>query len=78
MAFENPKCTSSVIDGGFLLYQTSWASCRTYKDVTDGYLKYVQSNYLHKKVWVVFDGYNHKDSTKSDTHLRRSDGKRSS
>ena len=73
----NPNCTVSVIDGGHLLYQTSWVNCGTYKDVVAGYLKHTQSYLKNGEIWVVFDGYSHKDSTKTDAHMMRDSGKRS-
>ena len=73
----NPNCAVSVIDGGHLLYQTSWVNSSTYNDVAVGYLKYIKTYFKNEEIWVVFDGYSHKDSTKTDAHTRRDSGKRS-
>ena len=64
-----------VIDGGDLLYHTSWNRQSTFEEVALNYLRYIGSNFTNCIVWIIFDGYSHKDSTKSEEHLRRYGGK---
>ena len=64
------KNKSYVIDGGWLLRQTSWGKSDTWKTIIERYVDLVQ--YLgssSEAVSVIFDGY--ESSTKDHTHRRR-------
>ena len=74
-ALDDPDAEVSIIDGGDLLYQTSWSQHNTYRDVCEGYVQYVAKNFTAKSVWIVFDGDTHADSTKNETHARRDVGR---
>ena len=77
-SIPNPCAKYCVIDGGDLIHQTSWAQINSYKEIADGYARYVKSNFRNEHIIVVFDEYSHQDSTKNDAHLRRDSGKQSS
>ena len=72
--YENPYADVCVIDGGDLLYQTSWSQHKSYEDVCNGYEQYIERNFASKIVWVIFDGDDHYDSTKNEVHNRRDAG----
>lgn len=67
-ATESPASTKLIIDGGWLLYQCSFASGESYGSITQKYLRFVKE--YKKDVTVVFDGYN--PSPKDHDHKRRS------
>jgi hypothetical protein len=67
---ENDK--SHVIDGGMLLQWIPWESGRTYGELCESYIQFVQSNFC--SAIVVFDGYECGPSTKDSTHERRATG----
>ena len=73
---DNPYPDVAVIDGGDLLYKTSWTHCNMYNDVAEGYLKHIKDNFKSPVIWVVFDGDSPIDSTKGEAHCRRDGGKR--
>ena len=74
-SLQDPCPVVYVIDGGDLLYHTSWNRQSTYEEVALNYLRYIGSNFTNCIVWIIFDRDSHKDSTKSEEHLRRYGGK---
>ena len=71
-SLPDPHADVSVIDGGDLLYHTSWKYQSTYEEIAATYLKFIEQNFKSKIIWVVFDGNTHKNSIKGDEHSRRS------
>lgn len=64
-----------VIDGGSLLHRIPWPSIASYEELCHPYVTYVKRHYGNKTC-AIFDGYLH-ETTKSNTHSRRSKGKMS-
>ena len=73
-SLPDPHADASVIDGGDLLYHTSWKYQSTYEEIAATYLKFIEQNFKSKIIWVVFDGNTHKNSTKGDELSRQSLG----
>ena len=76
-SLPDPHADVSVIDGGDLLYHTSWKYQSTYEEIAATYLKFIEQNFKSKIIWVVFDGNTHENSTTGDEHFRQSLGKSS-
>ena len=71
---ECPLTEVAVIDGGDLLYHTSWNSQHTYSEIVQKYLSYVKDNFKQANIVVVFDGNNDVNSTKGEEHFRKGKG----
>ena len=57
-----------VIDGGMVLYKTSWPKHITYKELCQHYVQDVRRNYGNSI--IVFDGYD-SNTTKGHAHVNR-------
>ena len=75
---DNPYSGVCVVDGGYLMHQTSWLLSSTYDQIASNYVKFINLAYPSQRVCVVFDGYTDPNSTKSEEHRRRNAGKKSS
>ena len=72
---EDPDSDVCVIDGGDLLHKTLWVNQSTYADIAYGYVKYINKYFDRSTTFVVFDGYQHANSTKNHAQIRRENGK---
>ena len=72
---DDPGAEVSVIDGGNLLYQTSWIQHNTYGEVCEGNVRSVSNNFSSKSACVVIIGNTYADSTKNEKHTLRDNGK---
>lgn len=59
-----------VLDGGALLHRLPWEVGKTYGEIVENYIGYVQRHY-EQSVVIVFDGYSNRLSTKDVAHKRR-------
>ena len=63
--------SATIIDGGHLLHVVVWPTPLTYTAVIELYVTYVIRHYNQGRIIVVFDGYCHKQTTKSIEQQRR-------
>ena len=67
---ERPQCVSTVVDGGWLLYQKAWGKDDTFKQIADSYVDFIKvRSVTPSRTTVVFDGYS--SSPKDHEHRRR-------
>lgn len=71
---EAPNTNVAIIDGGDLLFKTTWDQTNTYKEISQKYVDYITVNFKENHVCIVFDGYSHEDSTKGEEHMLRGKG----
>ena len=71
---ECPALEVAVIDGGDLLFHTSWNSKDSYEEIAGKYLKYIRDHFKQTTIRVAFDGDSDPNSTKGEEHSRRGKG----
>ena len=66
----NPRMTTNVIDGGFLLHRVKWNVGCKFSSICDLYIAHIFKHY-GKNCTVIFYGYDDVDSTKRQEQKRR-------
>ena len=71
---ECPALEVAVIDGGDLLFYTSWNSKDSCEEIAGKYLKYIRDHFNQTTICVVFDGDSDPNSTEGEGNSRRGKG----
>lgn len=72
----NPRMTTNVVDGGFLLHRVKWNVGYKFSSICNNYITYIMKHY-GENCTVIFYGYGDVNSTKREEQKRRGSTKAS-